>query len=305
MDYDTITNILEGYLEDRTNAYSNLFNIGGKVSQEDIDYYVHYYLTPFIENEKYHPAIYRIQHFLGREYELFNHPDIANIVYELQDIFSINKEQVDNIENFEDFEFENINRIYDLWEELYNLVESYPLLSLEDYDYAIKDFIPIYTNPNTDTFVTNEFNKFVEIMKKEFPSSLRRIDCFIFCDPEYIEFVAGEGTMAYFTSESVFMPCYVSEENKKFFIETLFHETFHFIFSLLPETLQALWYELYSDWERDSVKMTREKKEDNEVEELFADVGSWVYSPVNDFIKQPSTIIIDSFKEILELGFRK
>lgn len=299
-DFNTITVLLEQYLDDRISVYNNLISSENK---EDIDLYIHYFITPILEDEKTHPYLYRIKHFLSREYELYNHPDITDIVASLQEIFGINKEQIDALEDFLDFEHDSIENIYTLWQEFTEKVREYPLLLLNQFDYKIKDFVPVYSDPSTDEFVLKVFDKFVDDMKTYFPASLRRIDSFIFCDPAYIEYVAGEGTMAYFTSESVFLPCYVEEKDKNFFTETLVHEFGHFIFDLLPETEQILWYDLYDTWKENNIKMTRDEGK-NDVEELFADVFSIIHSPVHDFIQQPSTIIVDSFIDIIEQGFQ-
>ena len=216
-DFEVITDILEEYLRDRSTAFNKIFS--KNYTEKDIAFYIHYLISPFLEEEKYHKSIYRIQHFLNREYEFYNNEKVEIIINELRDIFNVSYDIIKNIDDFEEYEFDTINKIYDLWGELYELVQKYPFLELDKFNYEIKDFVPIYSDPNTDSFVLNEFYKFVDIMKKEFPSSLRRIDSFIFCNPEYIEFVAGEGTMAYFISESVFMPCYVKEEDRNFFIE--------------------------------------------------------------------------------------
>jgi len=296
-DFDTITELLELYLSDRITAYQDIFE--NDYTEDDKNFYIHYFIYPFLEDEDIHPYIYRIQHFLNREYELFNHTEINSIIVELQDIFGITQEQIEAVEDFEEFEFNNIEKIYELWEKLYEEIKNYPLLDLKDYNRQEIDKTVIFSDPATDSFVLDTFYEFLSIMQKNFRSELMRLDSFIFCDPEYIEFVAGEGTMAFFTSDNVFMPCYVEEDQRHFFAETIFHEFGHFIFDLLSETDQVLWYDFYNEWLEKGLELTRE--EGNEVEELFADVFSIIFNPhTNDFLHSPSDIIINTFIEIIK-----
>jgi hypothetical protein len=141
-------------------------------------------------------------------------------------------------------------------------------------------------------------------MKKEYPTSLRRLDSIILCSKDYIEFVAGEGTMAYFVASNIFMPSSVPKEDELFFTTTIFHELGHFVYDLLPIECQILWQDYYIEWCKNNVKLTRD--ENNSVEELFADVFSLQYNPKQpDYIHEPSKLITNIFYEIIDRGFKK
>jgi len=174
---------------------------------------------------------------------------------------------------------------------------------LDSFTYNVIDGVTTYADPNTDKFIRDTFDSFVSKIKPKFPNSLKRIDSFIFCDPSYIEFVAGKGTMAYYINDSVILPCTVKEDDKLFFVETLYHEFMHFIYELLPENIQVIWYDYFDTWIENEVTLTREYDK-LDPEELFADVGSFIYGPEhNDFIKEPSQIVVDVWKNLIESGF--
>lgn len=101
------------------------------------------------------------------------------------------------------------------------------------------------------------------------------------------------------------MPSTIKDEDRLFFVETLYHEFMHFIYELLPETEHILWYDYFDQWKENSIKLTREYDK-LDPEELFADVGSYIYgSEKNDFIKKPADMVIDTFKDIIERGFNR
>ncbi len=302
-DFNVITELLDHYLEDRVYVFDEVFNAKTYSDKDKVDY-IHYFIEPCIKDKPHHDYLERIQHFLSREYEIFNHPKISALVDTLQSIFFTRKDDYDSIEDFEDYEVEVIDQIYESWQQLYQLISQYPLLELDTFKYEVIDFVPIYYTDDSDSYVLNEVKKFVKVMKKEYPTSLRRLDSLILCDTEYIEFVAGEGTMAFFVGDNVFMPNKVSDDDKLFFTTTLYHEFGHFIYDLLPEHCQVLWTDYYKEWITKGIKLTRE--EGNDVEELFADVFSLQHNEKKpDYISEPSTQIVDTYKDVLERGFTK
>lgn len=299
-DYNIITELVDYYLDDRVYVFNKLIN-DREYSEEEKLQYIHYFITPCLENEKQHEYLEKIKHFITREYEIYNYPKINTIINTLSSLFFVSKEDYDLIDDFENYEVETIDLIYKSWQQLYELISQHPLLDLDSYNYEIIDFVPIYYKDASE-FVLNETKKFIDNIKEEFPTSLRRLDSFILCSKDYIEFVAGEGTMAYFVSDNVFLPENVEEKDDLFFITALYHEFGHFIYSLLPEECQILWQDYYLEWTKNNIKLTRDK--DNEVEELFADVFSLLFNPnPPDFIHEPSRIIIQVFKEIINRGF--
>jgi hypothetical protein len=303
-DFAVITELLEQYLDDRVYVFNKLINENSYTENEKTQY-INYFITPCVEEMKQHEYLSKIQHFLSREYEIYNHPKIASLLDTLSSIFFTTKEDYDLIDDFENYEVETIDAIYELWQQLHELISNYPLLNLDDYKYEVIDFVPIYyKKEDVDSFVLKEIKKFIHIMKKEFPTSLRRLDSVILCSKDYIEFVAGEGTMAYYIESTIFMPANVEKEDELFFVTTLYHEWFHMVYSLLPEECQILWQDYYIEWCKKGLRLTRD--ENNEVEELFADVGSIVYNTKNpDYIHEPSKIIINTFNEILKRGFKR
>ncbi|MGD9678155.1 MAG: hypothetical protein AB7V16_07300 [Vulcanibacillus sp.] len=301
-DFEIITELLDQYLDDRVFVFNKLIN-ENDFTNEEKKQYIHYFISACIEDKKQHEYLSKIQHFLSREYEVFNHPEIASVIDTLSSIFFTNVEDYSLIEDFENYEVETISVIYDSWQTLTELISVYPLLDLDTYKYEVIDFVPIYYK-DAESFVLKEVKSFIHKIKKEFPSSLRRLDSIILCDKDYIEYVAGEGTMAYFISDNVFMPSSVDKDNELFFVTTIYHEFGHFVYSLLPEECQILWQDYFIEWVNNGVKLTRD--ENNDVEEVFADVFSLVYNQKNpDYIHEPSKIITNTFKEILNRGFNK
>jgi hypothetical protein len=297
-DFSLITEILEYYLQDRLFAFNNLdFS-----KPNNIESYINYFLCP--KTEKYHPYLFRIQHFIDRDYEFFNKEEIGSLVGKLRSLLRSDYDSIINIKDFQKYEFDCINDIFDNWDIFYQKVQDYPLLVIDSFTYDDSKQTPIYYDTNTDKFILNTVHEFLEIVSKAFPVSLRRLDSIILCDSEYIDFVAGEGTMAFFINDNIFMPKTVKEEDKNFFIETIYHEFGHYMFSGLYEADQILWYDLYEEWVKKDIQLTREEGK-NEVEELFADAFSIKYSPVNDFIEKPSEIVIESFTDILNHSYTK
>ena len=299
-DFNLVTELLDQYLNDRVYTFNKMFN-DHDISDEEKQQYIHYFITKIFDNKKQHEYLSKIQHFLSREYEIFTNPEVANIVNALSSLFFANVEDFDLIEDFENYEVDTIEMIYEAWEELTELITIYPIIDLDSYEYEVVDLVPIYYK-KVQPFVLNEVKNFIHKMKEEFPVTLRRLDSIILCHKEYIEYVAGEGTMAYFISDTVFMPSNVESKDESFFTTTIYHELGHFIFSLLPEECQILWHDYYVEWLNSKLMLTRD--ENNESEELFADVFSLVYNIKNpDYIHEPSKIIVNTFKEVLNRGF--
>ena len=83
----------------------------------------------------------------------------------------------------------------------------------------------------------------------------------------------------------------------------LIHEFGHFIFDIMPERYQIAWYSNFDAWIQNEVKLTRDTGK-NEVEELFADTFSILYNPnIGDFITEPSSLVIDTFMDLVSRSF--
>lgn len=302
-DFSEITKVLQSYMEERSTIYDNLF-LNGNYTNDDLRKYAHYFITPLIKNREVHPALYRIKHFLSREYEFFTLPDVGSIIDQLQDYFSLSGEDLQLLDcPFEDFEYDVINAIIDLWNCLYDKACNYPFLIMNEYKNEVTNGVHFYYREDyVDKELLQIYMKFIEDVNTIFPKTLKRLDSILLVPQSYIDFTAGKGTAQFFLSDSIFAPEQIKEEDKKFFLETLYHETGHFIFDLLSETSQILWYDYYNNWIKKGIKLTREEGK-NEVEECFADVFSRVYSPVHDFIQEPNPIVVELFKNILEKEF--
>lgn len=302
-DFNLITELLNQYMDDRVYVFNSIVSMNDGFTDDLKKEYIHYFIAPFMENKPYHKYLSKINHFICREYEIYNYPEISEIVANLKSIFNTDYNTLEIIEDFEMYEMENINLIYALWEQFTSLVANYPILNLDTYNYEKIGSLPIYYN-NPPKELLNEINEFILRMENEFPTSIRRLDSIILCSKDYIEFVAGKGTMAYFVSDTVFIPDDIKEDDYLFFITTLYHEFGHFIFSLLPEECYIIWYDYFDEWKQNKLKLTRDKEQDVDAEELFADVFSLIFNPnIPDYLHEPSQIIMNTFIDILNRGF--
>jgi hypothetical protein len=302
-DFNEMTKILQAYMQERSDMYDKLF-LHGAYTQDDMREYTHYFITPLLKDKPVHPAIYRIEHFLGREYEFFTLPEVGEIVFLLQQRISITPEDLQELEvSFEDFEYETINTIIDLWNMLYDKACNYPYLIMNSYTNDVINGVHVYYRKEfIDQDLYDLYIGFIEDINTIFPKSLKRLDSLLFVPQSYIDFTAGEGTAQFFLSDSVFAPERIKKEDKEFFLETLYHEFGHFIFALMSECSQILWYNTYNEWTEKGIKLTRDEGK-NEVEECFADTFSRIYSPVHDYIQQPNEIVLETARFILEEEF--
>ena len=300
-DFESVDEFEREYLNDRIKYFTKYF-IDNIPTQNEYENYINFFITPIFDDKEQHPYLYRIQHFLERDYEFFTLPEVFSIKENLLKILNIDSNQLEQIDSFINFEFNNINDMADLWEELYNKIQEYPILMLNTFDFMDINGTKIYFEDNTDPFIKENFITFITNISELFPNELSKLGNWIICNPKYIEFSAGKGTFAFYMRDNVFVRSKVEEEDKKFYIETLYHEFFHFLFELLPEYVQIAWYDMYEIWKYKNVKMTRDEGK-NSVEELFADVGSLLCTPIHDFIQEPNPIIRDYVKIILKDNF--
>jgi hypothetical protein len=304
-DFEIMTKLLDEYIQERQYAYQELFCKEGDLDEDSYKEYIHYFITALFtdEDKKQHPFLERVNHFLSRNYECFSLPGVPEITSQLAYCFSLTKEEIYETPYFDEYDYEMMDTIIDLWNELYDKIMEYPFLNIREYEHEITNGISLYyKNESIDLELLGIYKQFITDMNNVFPKSLKRIDSILFVPQEYIDMSAGEGTTAYFMEDEIFMPEKIKDEDKKFFVETIYHEFGHFIFALLSESSQILWYDYYSTWLTQNIKMTRDEGK-NEVEELFADGFSRIYSPLHDFIQEPSIVIIDTVKNILEEEF--
>lgn len=300
-DFKEISSMFDQYMDDRVSLYKKIFLEQSPTKQQMLEY-ISFFITPVVENALEHPNLYRIKHFISRNYEFYTLPSVSVLIEDLYNYLNLSAEDINLIEDFSEFEYNVIQTLYDSWRQLYEKVQELPFLLLKTFKYTTMCNCQIYYDPTTEEFTLKNFITFIKIIHKYFPKQLMRLDTFILCDPEYIEFSAGDKTMAFYLDDTVFIPCTVKNEDKEFYVETLYHEFAHHLFTLMKETSQLLWYDLYNTWVEKKLKFTRDDG-NNEVEELFADVFSLLISPVHDFIQDCSKTIKDYFKIIIEKEF--
>jgi len=84
-DFSIISDMLYEYMLDRVTVFNTMQDMS--YDESIIDEYLHFFVSPHIKNKKYHPYIYRLIHFLSRDYEVFNVPTVASLVDILLDCF--------------------------------------------------------------------------------------------------------------------------------------------------------------------------------------------------------------------------
>jgi len=302
-DFIAVDKLFNNYIDDRIHMYNELFIDNSNYTSLETSEYINFFITPIIKDTYQHPYLDRIIHFLERDYEFFTLPKVYNVKEELLHLLSIYEEDIENLECFIEYEYNTVNRLVDLWLELYGYVQELPILTLNILQKDIIFGTTVYYEEDTDPFIRKNFVIFLEKIHELFPEELSHFDAFIIVDPKYIEFSAGENTQAFFMKNFIFLKSQVKEEDKVFYCLTLFHEWGHRIFESLPEKVQIDYYNVYDKWIYNNIKMTREPKEKNSVEELFADCISLLIFPSDDFLKQPDPIIINYIKIILENYF--
>lgn len=313
-DIKAIDTILNDYIKERSDFYSELFCSEESFTQEDVNSYL-YYFTGYIsdtlgEDEEVNPKLTRLLHFFSRNYEVFTiepiAKDVSTILCYLQGEYLS-----DNLsfEEISEMEVDAIQNLTDTWQELSEKFADYPLLNIDKMQYKDIDGVQVYYDANTQPYAMEEFEKFVKNVNKVFPNTLLRLDSFILVDPDYISFVAGEGTLAYFLDDTIFFGSSVKNiekcgDDREFYSRILYHEFGHFIFDLLSESSQIFWFDKYSEWKDKQVKMSRDEMKYDPEDELWADSFSFLFEDTKEgFIHKPSEIIIDTVKFLLNKEF--
>jgi len=290
-DYASIDDIFSSYLQDRKNTYENLFKDQSYSKEESLDY-INFFIIKLDNNEEQHPYLDHIKHFLNRKYEFFTLPEIEKIVDQLKKWLSPELDTY-SLEDEED----TLDSLHNYWVLLGKKIRAYPLLTLSNYNKIRIGNTALFYKEDTDDFVLDSVHKYVSHIVDLFPEQLARLDCFILCSPEYISFSGGKNTFAYYLEDSVFLKNSISEEDKKFYIETLYHEFGHFLFELMKERNQIRWYNLYDLWESKGVTMSRDEGK-NDPEELFADAFSILMTNVHDYLNPNLNPIILQYCKI-------
>ena len=319
-DVNTLTPIIEQYYKDRKAIFEQLYN-DKDCTEQDLEEYFNYFTTASTEMTKdVYETLFRIQHFFDREYEIFINPQVLELRNSLLDFVYnssfLNKEA----------EQENIFNFRKNWKKFKQVICEIPSLDLDKQEYKNLFGVQCYFDPNTQSFVVDTINSFMQNIHSAFPNTLLKLDTVLIVDKDYLQFLAGDdSTQAFFTDNCLFLASSCDDtddpEEKIFFETVLYHEFGHFIFSLLSETSQIMWFNLYKDWQSKDVKMTRDKDKNSQlyneegqetgenIEELFADTFAMKFvgekTNNNFYIHKPSSLITDSLDFILRNEFTK
>ena len=124
-----------------------------------------------------------------------------------------------------------------------------------------------------------------------------------------------EQTQAFFTDGEIYLKCKcdnLSDPSEQLFYKcVLYHEFSHYLWTLLPQYLQIYWVESYKEWKNKGLKLTRADDRNSQksefMQELFADCNACRYLGDKlcdeDYIHNPSPIIMDTFNFILKKAF--
>ena len=316
-DCSTMDKIFSEYINDRKALYEQIFlSPEGYTSQDIKDYIDYFCMAPTGSEEQdsnIHPNLPRIQHFLERKFSIFMMEKVEQIMNDLceamTNITCFYDVCEDCFDEFEEAEFNSIQKMSECWDSFMKTVMEYPLLNLDQMEYAPMGGVQVYYYKTIQPFVYKSFLSFLEDIKRDYPNTLLMMDTFLLVSPEYIEMCAGEGTQAFFTEDVIFYADSCKKEDKDFVQSVFYHEFGHYIYSLLSETMMEYWHERYLDWKNSGTQMTRDTDKNSQLdefeEELFADTFSTLYIDNGEdaYIHKPSPIITDTLKFILEQEF--
>lgn len=314
-DFKKINEYMNNFISDRRGSFQKYFIEYNAETAKNFKKTCQDYIEYFVANDgkESHSALYRIIHFINRPYEVFSLPEIEPLISRLKFLFSIPYEEIDDFEEFiSEYEVDTIQEIEEIWASLNELLASSPRIIMSDLQYIQKGSIQIYVEPNADTFIVQTISNLAEKMVESFPLHMSRLDSFFIVNKDYINFACGvddDSVMAFYLEDHIFFPSHIDPNDKDFFLFSVWHEAGHFIFELMSEASQELWYSQYQKWEEKGVKLSRIGNNDNEVEECFADAFSYIYGPlktvVEDFVQPPSQIVMNTVRSLIEEEFNK
>lgn len=318
-DVNTIDGIVKRYVADRKNLYNELVSDYDENSVEEYYDFFTTYSTDLTQNVW--EDMYHIHHFLERDYEIYIQEEIGT----LRDAVLSAITERGSYDDFETSEFDRIISVEDKWNEFCTKISDVPVMDLNDMDYDNVHGVQCYYDRNSQDFVMEVFSAFMDNLHDSYPNTLLKLDTVVLVPKDYIHFLGGDdSTQAFFTDNSLFLASSCddvdNEEECVFFKTVLYHEFGHFIFSLMSETSQIYWANLYKEWRRKGVSMTRDDDRNSQlydengnesgenVEELFADTFACRFvgdEMSNDFyIHRPSSLIMDSMDFLLRNEFK-
>ena len=325
-----IDRMMKSYINDRENLYAELFNSDEDFDKEDVIEYVDYFLSlnssdMDVDNNNctHHKYLHNIHHFLERQYLYTILPSYEDMVANINDClyYCGGLETDEEINAFVESEGECIENLKTFWHELLDTLADYPMLHLEKMNKTNIQGILVYYDKNTQPFVLNEVTAFLQDVKRDFPTIMKRFDTLFILDNDYLRFLSDDlggedsGTQAFYVENSIYIKAEcdnLKDDSEKFFYrEVLRHEFGHRVFDSLPEYLQIFWEENYKEWKNKGLKMCRDDDRNSQKEvycqELFADCMAVHYlgdeMSDEDYIHDCSSMIMDVFEFIIRKGF--
>lgn len=320
---------MQKYISDREKMYNELFNSTEDYTVDDLKEYLEYFMSPSAsdmdidsEEAKHHKYLWSIREFLSRNYEFNLLPNYCDLIGNVSDCLFYLDGLADNItdEGMGDIvetEYECIENLKKFWNDYIVAMANYPLMNLDKLKHVSIMGCDVYFEKDTQEFVLNSFLEFLQNVKKDFPQILKKFDRFLILNSDFITFLADndEGTQAFFTDNSIFLKSKCEnlkdESEKLFYRSVLFHEFGHYLWVCLPQYLRQYWVESYKEWKNKGLKLTRADDRNSQksefMQELFADCNACRYLGDKlcdeDYIHNPSPIIMDTFNFILKKAF--
>ena len=331
-DIIAIDRMMKSYINDRETLYTELFNSEEDFDKEDVQEYIEYFLSPNSsdmdvdsDDNKHHKYLHNIHHFLERDYLFTILPSYENLITNLSDClyYCGVLETDEDINNFIEFESECIENLKAFWHEFLQTLAEYPMLHLEKMKCTNIMGILVYYDKNVQSFVLDSVVDFLQDIKRDFPTIMKRFDTLFIMDNDYLRFLSDDngedsGTQAFYTENSIYLKAKcdnLKDESERFFYkEVLRHEFGHRVFDSLSEYLQIYWEECYKEWKKKGLKFCRDEDRNSQLDvycqELFADCMACYYFEnteeiYNDenYIHMPNEQIMDTFKFIIKKGF--
>lgn len=328
-DLITADKMVRKYISDREKMYNELFNSEEDYNVDDLKEYLEYFegasasdLDVDAQDSKHHKYLWSIREFLSRNYEFNLLPNYCDLIGNVSDCLFYLDELADNItdEGMDDIvetEYECIENLKKFWNDYIVAMANYPLMDLSKLNKTCILGCEVLFDKSTDDFVLNSFLEFLQNIKKDFPQTLRNFDKFLILPNEFLTFLADgdEQTQAFFTDGEIYLKCKcdnLSDPSEQLFYKcVLYHEFSHYLWTLLPQYLQQYWVESYKEWKNKGLKLTRADDRNSQksefMQELFADCNACRYLGDKlcdeDYIHNPSPIIMDTFNFILKKAF--
>ena len=322
------------YIRDREKLYAELFCSNEDYSKQDVSEYIEFFLSENssdrdvdAKDSHHHEYLHNIHHFLDREYLYTILPSYSESVNTIKDCLYYYGaiDTVEDMNEFIEFEGETIENLKEFWHDFLDTIADYPLMHLEKMNKTNIMGTLVYYDKKTQPFVLNEVTNFLQDIKNDFPTIMKRFDTLFILDNDYLNFLADDGgedsgTQAFYTDNSIYIKARCDDlknESEKFFYkEVLRHEFGHRVFDSLPEYLQVYWEESYKKWKEKNIKMCRAEEKNSQLDvycqELFADCMACKYFQKTDeiyndenYIHYPNQQIMDTFMFIIRKGFEE